>query len=169
MEGHGCLVLLLLLKMIPYQIFLPPLGVPLFFHSQFSVFPPIWPNYLSICLFHALVHHSDFFLFIPHLLAPLHHSPIACLSLFTSAFGSSPLSTWPWPETTAPSVCGATAGLRTPWTTATTPCPAPFTLGKSSRPNQVQTQQPLTLTHTVCRNPTHKFVSVYIQRTSQHR
>lgn len=51
---------------------------------------------------------------------------------FTSVFGFSSVSTWLWPETTARSVCGATAGLQTPWTTATTLCPVPFTLGKNS-------------------------------------
>lgn len=40
-------------------------------------------------------------------------------------------STWLWPETTTLSACGATAGLQTLWTTATTPYPALFTLGKN--------------------------------------
>lgn len=44
----------------------------------------------------------------------------------------SPSSIWPWRETTAQSACGATAGLQTPWTTATTLCPVPFILGKDS-------------------------------------
>lgn len=51
--------------------------------------------------------------------------------IFIRIFGSSSSSTWLWPETTALSVCDATAGLQTPWTTATTLCPAPFTLGKN--------------------------------------
>lgn len=65
--------------------------------------------------------------------SPLAQLPLSCsFFFFTSVFGSSSPSTWLWPETTARSVCGATAGLRTPWTTATTLCPAPFTPGKNS-------------------------------------
>lgn len=37
-----------------------------------------------------------------------------------------------WPETTIQNVCGATAGPLTLWTTATTLCQAPFTLGKNT-------------------------------------
>lgn len=80
---------------------------------------------------------SDFVLFIPLVPLTLAQLPLSCSffsspPVFGSSLGSSSPSTWLWPETTARSVCGATAGLRTPWTTATTLCPAPFTPGESS-------------------------------------
>lgn len=61
-------------------------------------------------------------------------SPLLLSHLFSVCLFS-PLSSssiWLWQETTALSVCGATAGPQTPWTTAaTTLCPAPSTLGKN--------------------------------------
>lgn len=97
--------------------------------------------YVFVIYFHSVSCHSsspnqsfaalDLFHLLPptqHFLQSLYASPT--LIFFTSLFWFSSLSTWLWPETTAQSAWGATAGLQTPWTTATTPCPAPSTLGE---------------------------------------
>ena len=91
-------------------------------------------NYLSFLplFFLSLSHLLYLDLFLVLLFAPPPFPSLLNLLFLCLISPPSPLSTWLWPETTARSVCGATAGLRTPWTTVTTLCPAPFTPGKSS-------------------------------------
>lgn len=93
-----------------------------------SIFPSIY-NCFDVCPFFSLLP-----LLSPHIYLSLLTLLFVLSYLFflPSVFGSSSPSTWLWPETTAPSVCVATAGLRTPWTTATTLWPVPFTPGKTS-------------------------------------
>lgn len=143
----------------------------LHFHSLFSVFCLL----LCFARYFFISSTSSLFILLFLFTSPSPQSCSVCAPLLNLLLlcRLSPPSTWLWPETTVQSVCVVTAGLRTPWTTATTPCPAPFTLGKNSRTfASDQHAQTYSILHRQIQNlkvDPHPHPRVNIQQSLQHR